>query len=80
MWHDHATILKKGFFMITAHVMYDPVVFYTDSEYQELKGEADVNIQTEIEQPFIHLLALGTSSVEDQAALTGDRLSIYQNQ
>lgn len=36
MWHDHATILKMGFIMITTHVMYDPMVFYTDKEYQQL--------------------------------------------
>lgn len=29
MWHDHATILKMGFVMITVHVMYDSLVFYT---------------------------------------------------
>ena len=36
MWHDHATILKTGFIMITVHVMYDPMVFYTDEEYLDL--------------------------------------------
>ena len=75
MWHDHATILKMGFVMVTVHIMYDPVVFYTEDEYQELHPGADVNIQAEVEQPEIHLLALGSSSVEDQAFLIGDRLS-----
>ena len=79
MWHDHATILKMGFVMVTVHIMYDPVVFYTDEEYQQLNPGADVNVQAEVEQPEIHLLALGSSSVEDQAALTGDRLSSSQN-
>ena len=75
MWHDHATILKMGFVMVTVHIMYDPVVFYTEEEYQQLNPGTDVNIQAEVEQPEIHLLALGSSSVEDQAALIGDRLS-----
>ena len=74
-WHDHATILKMGFVMVTVHILYDPVVFYTDNEYQELNPGADVNIQAEVEQPEIHLLAFGSSSVEDQAALIKDRLS-----
>ena len=32
MWHDHATILKRGVIMITVHTLYDPAVFLT--EYQ----------------------------------------------
>ena len=75
MWHDHATILKMGFIMVTVHVMYDPLVFYTDEEYKELNPGTDVCIQPEVEQPEIHPLALGSSSAEDQAALIGDRLS-----
>ena len=72
MWHDHATIPSSWSLSIS---WYDPVVFYTDEEYQQLNPGADVNIQAEVEQPEIHLLALGSSSVEDQAALIGDRLS-----
>ena len=68
MWHDHATILKMGVIMVTVHIMYDPVVFYTEEEYEELNPGTDVNIQA-------HLLAFGSSSVEDQAALIGDRIS-----
>ena len=76
MWHDHATILKMGFVMVTVHIMYDPVVFYTDEEYLQLNpGVIDVNVQAEVEQPEIHLLALCSSSVEDQTALIGDCLS-----
>ena len=62
--------------MVTVHIMYDPVVFYTDEEYLQLNpGVIDVNVQAEVEQPEIHLLALCSSSVEDQTALIGDRLS-----
>ena len=78
MWHDHATILKMGFIMITTHVMYmyDPIVFYTDREFQQLNpGTTVTSIQSEVEQPEIHILGVGSSSVEDQAALTGDRIS-----
>ncbi len=75
MWHDHATILKMGFVLVTVHVMYDSTFFYTDTEYQQLNPEANINVQAEVEQPEIHILAVGSSSVEDQAALIGDRLS-----
>jgi hypothetical protein len=74
-WHDHATILKTGFVLVTIHIMYDPMVFYTQEEYRELHPELDVCIQSEIEQPQIHLFAAGSSNIEDQVALVGDRLS-----
>ena len=75
MWHDHATMLKMGFVMVTVHVLYDSVVFYTDEEYEQLNPGVKVNIQAEVEQPEIHLLACGSSSAEDQAALIGDRVT-----
>lgn len=75
MWHDHATILKMGYIMVTVHVMYDPLVFLTDNEYQQCHPDASISIQAEVEQPEIHLLAAGSSSAEDQAALVGDRVS-----
>ena len=78
MWYDHGTILKTGFIMVTVHVLYDPITFYTNIDYQELNPGVDVNIQSEVEQPEIHLLAVGSSSVHDQAALIGDRLSCIQ--
>ena len=34
-----------------------------------------MNVQAEVEQPEIHLLALCSSSVEDQTRLIGERLS-----
>ena len=75
MWHDHATILNMGFLMITVHTLYDPAVFLTDEEFklQNNLPEA-VCVQSEVEQPEIYILSLGGSSVEDQAAIIGDRL------
>ncbi len=75
MWHDHATILKMGFIMVTVHVMYDPLVFFTDAEYQQLHPDTAACVQAEVEQPEVYLLSAGSSSVEDQAALVGDRVS-----
>ena len=75
MWHDHATILKTGFIMITVHVMYDPMVFYTDEEYMQNNPKANVSIQSEVEQPEIYLISAGSSKIEDQAELIEDRLN-----
>ena len=48
-------------------------------EYNLLHPDATLCVQSEVEQPEIHLVSLGSSSVEDQAALVGDRLSCILN-
>ena len=60
--------------MITVHVMYDTAVFLTDEEYQSQHAGTDISVQSEVEQPEIHMLCLGSSSIADQAALVGDRI------
>ena len=75
MWHDHATLLKMGFILVTVHIMYDPIVFYTQEEYDELHPGVDVSVQGEVEQLEIHLFAVGSSTIEHQASLVDDRLS-----
>ena len=73
MWHDHSTILGHGYVLITVKVFYDTAVFKTESElqgYQSFK-----NLQSFIEEPEIHLLAMSSSCIEDQASLLQDRLN-----
>ena len=36
MWHDHATILGKGFFLITLHALYDEAVFLNEKECEDI--------------------------------------------
>ena len=80
MWHDHATILKRGVIMVTIHTLYDRAMFFTDREYQEINHlQQAICIQSEIEQPEIYLLSLGSSSVEDEAALVGDRVECLED-
>ena len=73
MWHDHATVLNKGLIMVTVHVLYDIAVFLSNKEYTVLTGKS-VNVQAEVEQPMVYMLTLGSSSVEDQAALIAERV------
>ena len=78
-WHDHVSILSKGYLLVTVSVLYDPLVHLTEEEYKQRAGKTVDNIQEIIEQPQIHLLALGGSSLEDQLALIGDRkLIVYK--
>ena len=48
---------------------------YTDEEFKQKKNSSNICVQSEVEQPEIYLLAAGSSSVEDQAAIIGDRLN-----
>lgn len=73
VWHDHSTILNNGLIMITVHVVYDKAVFLTNEEYHHKTGKR-ANVQCQVEQPEIYMLVLGSSSVEDQAAVIADRI------
>ena len=72
-WHDHATILSKGYLLVTVSTLYDPLVYLTEEEYANKIGKPVDNLQEIIEQPHIHLLTLGGSSVSDQIATIADR-------
>ncbi len=68
LWHDHSSILGRGYVLVTVKVFYDPAVFETETDSNS------AIIQARIEEPEIHILAMSTSSVEHQAALISDRL------
>ena len=72
IWHDHAAILGKGYTLVTAKVFYDRANFRTNSEIDHTYQPQ--NIQAHNEEPEIHILAISSSSTEDQAALVGDRV------
>ena len=74
IWHDHATVLNSGFIMVTVHILYDHAVFLTNVEYQR-KYNQNIDVQSEVEQPEVHMLALGSPSIEDQAALLPERVA-----
>ena len=78
MWHDHGTILGLGCIIITVHIAYDPAVFYTQPEYEHKHGKSP-SVQTLVERPVIHLMAAGTSAVDDQLALLQDRIGSLNN-
>jgi len=71
VWHDHSTICGRGYILVTCNIVYDTAVFKKDDEIQQ---GLDTNIQAYIEEPEIHIIALSSSSQEDQAALISDRV------
>ena len=73
LWHDHGTILGLGCIILTVHIAYDPAVFLTQCEYEAKYGKS-TSIQSIVERPVVHLMAAGSSAVEDQLALLQDRI------
>ena len=69
MWHDHATILGRGYIMLTVHTLYDPAVYLASIE------NSIPTVQTMVEEPELYMISLNSSTVEDQAALIADRVS-----
>ena len=45
VWHDHSTLLGKGYVLITVKILYDTMVFKTQSEIEPCHE----NIQAHIE-------------------------------
>ena len=72
IWHDHATVLSKGYILITIHTLYDPAVHIEDMEEK-------ASVQTLVEEPQLYMFALNSSSVEDQAAIIPDRVECLQD-
>lgn len=75
LWHDHSTILGKGYILMTVHVLYDSVVFLSQAEYESKTGtQISRSIQAIVEEPEIYMLCLSGSSPSDQAATIADLL------
>ena len=73
LWHDHSTVCGYGFILMTCKEVYDKLVHYTNDEYKTLTGQT-VDVQAEVERPYIHLLVVGSSSATDHIAFTADRV------
>ena len=75
IWHDHGTLLGLGVVMITAHILYDPAVFFTQAEiHSKQLTHAQTNLQATIENPLIHMFVACSSGVDDQASIVQDRI------
>ena len=56
IWHDGSTLSNHGHILFCINQLYDPAVFYTNSEYFQLHNES-VNVQRTIEYPELYLVA-----------------------
>ena len=71
-WHDHATMLGRGYIMMTVHTIFDPAVFNSTRE-----DDKDT-VQTLVEEPYMYMFGLNSSSIEDQATLIVDRVDCLE--
>ena len=73
LWHDHSSVLSNGYMLFTVNVVYDSAVFRKIDEIPE-KERPTVAVQELVEEPRMCMIAMSSSSADDQAALIPDRL------
>lgn len=74
IWHDHSSILGRGYILITVKVFFDSAIFCANLEHMQAK-----DIQAYIEEPEVSIIAMSSSSIQDQAALIADRMECIQD-
>ena len=77
-WHDNSTISNHGYFMVTVNTCYDKNIHFTRDEHKAKTG-IDIDIQTAIEQPKIHIPTKTSSSIDDQLLHSDTRLACIQD-
>ena len=79
LWHDHSVILGRGYLLMTIHCLFDPAVFYTTTEFNEMFNEKlPIKIEDYVEEPELYMFCMSSSSLADQLANIGDRLDCLQ--
>lgn len=69
LWHDHSPIAGHGHFLVLVLVIYD-AAFYLTQEEVNLKLEKDIDVQSTVESPELHILGRSSS---DQALFSSCR-------
>ena len=75
MWHDASVIANHSHILFCVNVMYDPAVFYTSIEYQEISGD-NVDVQAEIESPELYIIGRCRSNDEQLGTVRKLGLSV----
>ena len=68
IWHDHSCLVSHGIVAVMIGVVYDPIVFKTESEVGQ-------SVQEFVEEGEIHVVVHGSSTLADQATLIPERLA-----
>ena len=55
-WHDGSTLANHSHILMTVAAVYDLTVYFRDEEFFE-KNKRMINIQVEVEKPFLYIMA-----------------------
>lgn len=77
IWADHASILNSGHLLLTIKVLYEPVLFFTNEEFQEKNGYF-CNIQEIVETPSIYIFGHCHDSIAEKLTYIEERLKDVQ--
>ena len=53
VWHDCSTIAGHSHFLVMVSAMYDPEVYHTNEEYQNLYS-VNIDVQAIVENPYLY--------------------------
>ena len=73
-WHDWSTLASHGQILMTVTVVYHPAVYFRDEE----KSKRMINIQDEVEKPFLYIMAWYPSN-EQQLLYVEERMKDILN-
>ena len=65
VWHDHSSIAGHTYFLVLVTPIYDEAFYYTDREIMESTGK-NINIQSIVERPEIHIIGRSGASIANQ--------------
>ena len=71
VWHDHSSIAGHGHFLVLVSVIYDTSFYLTQKEVSDFG--VNIDIQSTIETPEIHILGRSSSSLDDQSLFSSTR-------
>ena len=66
LWHDASCLSNHGYILFTINALYDPAVYFSDSEYEQISGK-NINVQNEIEKPQLYIVGRCRSNGEQLA-------------
>ena len=73
VWHDHSSVLSRGYMLFTINIVHDNAIFMKMDELAP-EHKLSISLQEYVEEPRLCMIAISSSSADDQAALIPDRV------
>ena len=72
VWHDHSSVAGHGHLLVLVSAVYDTSFYLTQEEATQLG--VNIDIQSTVETPKIHILGRSSSSLDDQSLFSSSRI------